>query len=396
MNQILRCRWCRRTFTRPQRLGRTPSYCRARCQQEAERARKDAPADRSLDDLVSTLAREHLALARQLAQTADAVAVAEADEDVQAVLGLIQEAEESLEDLRAHAVLQARTRKLPWAAIGQLTGWAAGTARRRWDEAYAARRLAQREARSQRVQPANGTISGPATQPGTTPAPSGTGHRAPEQRQRSIFKQVPPAEPAAAPVTDAAEATDPADALQPVAAAKLASALSCLHRRSRRSSRELAADAGVSPSFISRVLAGERIPSWPVADALVRAAGGVPADIRLLWDAAHGILPERPFVATPQVAAEFRASLAAAMRGLHLAAFAPDPLTISDISRGRVSPEDAAGLLTGARVPDWPAVEAVLEVLRADPDFVLPLWERVQLVHRHHPYHAGPPADAFG
>ncbi|MER7671314.1 helix-turn-helix transcriptional regulator [Kitasatospora sp. NPDC096128] len=394
MSQILRCRWCQRPFGRPQRLGRTPSYCRARCQQEAERARKVAPADRSLDDLVPILAHDHLAIARQLAQTAAAIAAAQPGQDVQAVLGLISEAEESLEDLRAHAVLQARTRKLPWAAIGQLTGWAADTARRRWDEAYAARRRSQRAARSQRLQADAGTMPSSTVRPGTTvgtaAAPPADGLASPTERGGSE-----PGQALAAPM-DLVPETDFAEALAPVAAAKLASALSFLHRRSRRSSRELAADAGVSPSFVSRVFAGERIPSWQVAGALVRAAGGEPADVRPLWDAAHGILPERPFVATPQVEAEFVGAFSSALRGLHLAAFAPDALAISDKSRGRVNPEAAAGLLTGTRVADWPTVEALLEVLGADPAFVLALWERVQLIRHQRPYRDGPPAEAFG
>ncbi|MFG2845984.1 helix-turn-helix domain-containing protein [Kitasatospora sp. NPDC048296] len=394
MTQILRCLWCRRRFTRPQRRGRTPSYCRARCQQQADRARKVAPTDRTVDDLVSALARDHLALARQLAQSAAAVAAAQPGEDVQAVLGLIAEAEEDLEDLRAHVVLQARARKLPWAAIGQLTGRSADTARRRWDETYAARRRVQRKARSQRAQPVTGAIAGPAAHTGAAKAASASpASPATAGRQNPGDGQVP-----AVPLPSAAP-EDPAESLSSVAAAKLASALSFLHRRSGRSSRELAAAAGVSASMVSRVFVGDRIPSWPVAYALVEASGGRPAEIRPLWDAARGILPERPFDATPIVEAEYVGAFVAAVRGHHLAAFAPDPLTISDSSRGRVSPEAATDLLSGARVPDWPTVEAVLEVLRADPAFVLPLWERVQLARHRHTYindYDGPPAEAFG
>ncbi|WP_331731564.1 hypothetical protein [Kitasatospora sp. NBC_01300] len=383
MTQILRCLWCQGRFTRPQRRGRTPSYCRTRCQQQADRARKAAPTDRTLDDLVSALARDHLALARRLAQAAAAVAAAQPGEDVQAVLGLIAEAEEDLEDLRAHVALQARARKLPWAAIGQWTGRSADTARRRWDEAYAARRLVQRKTRARRGQPVTGAIAAPASLAG----PSTAVRRNPEGGQVPTVP-LPSASPA-----------DPTESLSAVAAAKLASALSFLQRRSGRSSLELAAAAGVSPSRISRMFVSDRIPSWPVTCALVEAAGGCPAEIRPLWDAARGILPERPFDATPIVEAQYVGAFVAAVRGLHLAAFAPGPLAISHSSQGRVSPQAAADLLSGDRVPDWQTVEAVLDVLRADPAFVLPLWERVQLARHHHTYnndYAGPPAEAFG
>ncbi|MFD5610564.1 helix-turn-helix domain-containing protein [Kitasatospora sp. NPDC127060] len=383
MTQILRCVWCQAPFTRPQRRGRTPSYCRTRCQQQADRARKGTPADRSVDDLVGALAREHLALARRLAQAAAAVAAAQPGEDVQAVLALIDEAEEDLEDLRAHVVLQARARKLPWAAIGQLTGRSADTARRRWDEAYAARRRVQRQTRSQRAQLAGEAIAVPAAPAG----PAAAGRRNPEDGQSS----------AVAPT--AASRHGLAESLPAFAAAKLASALSFLQRRSGRSARELAAAAGLSASKVSRMFVGDRVPSWPVTQALVEAVGGHPAEIRPLWEAACGLLPERPFDATPVVEAQYVASFVAAVRGLHLAAFAPDPLSISHSSKGRVSPQTATDLLSGNRVPSWPTVEAVLEVLHADPALVLPLWERVQLARHRHTYtndYDGPPAEAFG
>ncbi|WP_195911405.1 helix-turn-helix domain-containing protein [Streptomyces kaniharaensis] len=403
MTQILRCRWCRRNFQRPRRRGRAPSYCSTLCQRRSERARRAAPTDRTLDDTVSSLAREHLALARRLAQAAAAIATAQPDEDVAVVLGLITELGEDLEDLRAHAVLQARTRKVPWAAIGQLTGWAADTAMRRWGEAYAARRRGLREVRKQRTR-----LAGEGSTHVPVPPPAAA-HRSPPATEVLLPSATAdywadggvgtdPEGPAVALPEPSLRTSD--EPLAMVGRAKLASALSHLHRRSGRTFRELAAAAGVTPSFVSRVLNSERFPSWSVAGALAMAMGGSPAEIRPLWDAGSGVLPQRPFVPSPGSEAAYVGAFVAAIRGLHLAAAAPDPLAISDSSCGRLSPTDAAALISGSSVPDWPAVEVLLEVLGADPAFVLPLWERVQLARggrTEHPTGGGHlPAEAFG
>ncbi|MEK2491052.1 helix-turn-helix domain-containing protein [Kitasatospora purpeofusca] len=404
MTQILRCRWCRRNFVRPRQRGRAPSYCSTLCQRQSERARRAAPTDRTLDETVNTLAREHLALARRLAQAAAAITGDQPDGDVAVVLGLITELGEDLGDLRAHAVLQARTRKIPWSAIGVLTGWAADTAMRRWSEAYAARRRTLRETRKQRARrAASASAHVPASHPPAAqwsrpaadllvPSP-GVGPR-PDGHGAGEAAAVPAVPPAVPPPYASGES------IATVGRAKLASALSHLHRRSGRTARELAAAAGVTPSFVSRVLNAERFPSWPVAGALAEAMGGVAAEIRPLWDLGNDTLPQRPFVPSPAEEAAYVAAYVAALRGLHLAAAAPDPPAISDASCGRLSPADAAALLSGSAVPDWPTVEVLLEVLGAEPAFVLPLWERVQLARgRRTDHRTGGgrlPAEAFG
>ncbi|WP_443057548.1 helix-turn-helix domain-containing protein [Streptomyces sp. IBSBF 2806] len=91
-------------------------------------------------------------------------------------------------------------------------------------------------------------------------------------------------------------------------AAVLTRALSQLQHLSGKSRRELAHDTHVSASYVSRVLTGERCPSWKIARRLTLACGGDPAENQPLWAAARGQIPTH------------RQSLPAALRGLHLAA----------------------------------------------------------------------------
>ncbi|MEV4968268.1 helix-turn-helix transcriptional regulator [Streptomyces sp. NPDC024062] len=66
--------------------------------------------------------------------------------------------------------------------------------------------------------------------------------------------------------------------------------------------------AGVSRSYISRILSGERTPSWEVTLKSTFECGGDPDAVRPPWEAARGYHNRYP------------ASLQATLRGLQLAA----------------------------------------------------------------------------
>lgn len=69
-----------------------------------------------------------------------------------------------------------------------------------------------------------------------------------------------------------------ADAVPPTGASehrqRLGAALSFLLRAHDRTAQEVAKEAGVSPSGLSRLLAGQRVPDWPTVFTVVSAAGG--------------------------------------------------------------------------------------------------------------------------
>ncbi|KUL51409.1 hypothetical protein ADL22_06325 [Streptomyces sp. NRRL F-4489] len=147
----------------------------------------------------------------------------------------------------------------------------------------------------------------------------------------------------------------------------LASALSHLQRTGGTTLRGLAAEARVSASYISRILSGERSPSWKVTRRMVHACGGDPEAIRPLWDAAHGRRPARA------------GSLHAALRGLYLSAACPAPEQICRTSGNALTAGEFTGLLHGSLVPDWETVGAIVGALRGRPDDIRPLWDHARI-----------------
>ncbi|MFD5752476.1 helix-turn-helix domain-containing protein [Streptomyces sp. NPDC127033] len=169
-----------------------------------------------------------------------------------------------------------------------------------------------------------------------------------------------------------AEGLVTADAGQPAARAsqRLASALSHLHRISDLTIREVADSTGLSPSYVSRILSGERMPSWPVTASLARACGGEAEHVRALWASTQGgTQPSRlPF---PRQLVR----LQDALRGLYLAAARPDPSHLCRIRPGTLTREIVEDLLSGEMVPDWDTTGAFVSALGGSPADIRPLWE---------------------
>ncbi|MFE4492443.1 helix-turn-helix domain-containing protein [Streptomyces niveus] len=140
----------------------------------------------------------------------------------------------------------------------------------------------------------------------------------------------------------------------------LASALSQLQRTSKKQHKVLASEARVDPSYISRILSGERVPSWRVTRRFVVSCGGDPDEVQPLWNAARGYHVVQP------------TTLHAALRGLHLAAAQP-PI---DLLRARthLSTDDITAALQGDRLPDWPATDRLVTALQGQPETIRPLW----------------------
>ncbi|MGD3106143.1 helix-turn-helix domain-containing protein [Streptomyces sp. YGL11-2] len=153
----------------------------------------------------------------------------------------------------------------------------------------------------------------------------------------------------------------------PDSARALAAALSHLQRTSDKTLRALGGEARVSASYVSRVLSGERSPSWKVTRRMVRACDGDPEAVRPLWDAAHGRRPAQA------------GSLHAALRGLYLSAACPDPVQIRISSGNIVTEHEITGLLHGSLVPDWETVGRIVGVLHGRPDDIRPLWDHARL-----------------
>ncbi|WP_370424264.1 helix-turn-helix domain-containing protein (plasmid) [Streptomyces sp. QH1-20] len=151
--------------------------------------------------------------------------------------------------------------------------------------------------------------------------------------------------------------------------ATLARALSHLQRSCNKSLRALGAEAGVSGSYVSRVLSGERRPSWKIARKLVTACDGDPAEIRRLWEVARGRVTSAP---------EEPGAFHAALRGLYLSAACPDPATLHLSSHGLLSLGEITAALRGHRVPEWTTVDRLVHALHSKPSTIRPLWDNAR------------------
>ncbi|GAA1239829.1 hypothetical protein GCM10009665_33300 [Kitasatospora nipponensis] len=330
----LECEQCLKPFTRAAKRGRLPRFCSARCRAAAHRAAPQAPQpeqamlyDRVVRQLTETLA-DHAKRLRNIAKSTDPRISDYAE--LEAVGALSRE----LEDTVMAIVLQARGRDIRWADIAKVLGVSTETARSRWAEERGARLVHRR---SERRRP--------------SPSPSLV-HNTGRRRRASDDTQPPEA--------------------------RLASALSHVQRASGKTMRGLATEARVSPSYVSRMLAGTRTPGWDIVSRFAMACGVDHQPLRVLWEEAHGHRASRPFFAgRPQAEAQARADLTAALQGLYLAAHQPDPAALARTCAS-LTADQVAAILDGTHF-SWPDIATLVTTLNGRPDTIKSLWECVQL-----------------
>lgn len=340
------CLRCGRLLPQRTGRGRKPVYCSASCRAAAHRSAARPP--RTARVRVSDMRLIAMSVQGQVQLVIDAASTRATGPYT--LLERIEGLRRELDDLTAAAVLQSRGGEATWEGIGRVLGVSAATARKRWSEEKSVARLLQRAAREPRRR-SRGTS--PLRQSGTYPHPAvveAEGHQ-PVRRSEDGYRS---------------------------SDQQLASALSHLQRASGVPLRLVAGQVEVSVSYVSRVLSGERNPSWRVARAIALACGGDPDDVRPLWEAAQGAHPRRPPLRTHEAYVAAVHALQAALRGLHLAAGRPDGAQVSEWSDGRLSPEQVEQALAGP-LPDWPVIHDVAQALRGRPMDFLALWEHVQL-----------------
>ncbi|MGW1172057.1 helix-turn-helix domain-containing protein [Streptomyces sp. NPDC002550] len=162
--------------------------------------------------------------------------------------------------------------------------------------------------------------------------------------------------------------------------AALSRALSHLHRQSGRTVRQIALWAGISPSYVYRIMSGERSPTWPTVQRFARACDADPGDLLELWCAANGVAPDldQPF-------ARILARFVSALRGMYLAQGRP-PLVSLARRLGSVTPGEwriITVLLTsrpsaGVESLNWPTTAALTRALNGDVARTRLLWQAVQ------------------
>lgn len=144
--------------------------------------------------------------------------------------------------------------------------------------------------------------------------------------------------------------------------------------------RHLGLRVGVSASYLSRVLAGQRFPSWEVTERLGRALGADVCTLRRIWEDEDRYLTveklhRKSRASTSLGKATPGADLASALSALHQRCGTPTARAIAIVLDHALTPEQISAALNGTLLPAWPSTERLVRVLQGDPATFYPLWQ---------------------
>ncbi|MFE6775068.1 helix-turn-helix domain-containing protein [Streptomyces sp. NPDC057702] len=314
---------CPNTVNQSAGSGRPRQYCSEGCGRAYRKLRSSQPETADTDDYavqVAERAARHLQDIVRLVRDGQSLNVLEKITESQLITG----------DLTAAVVQQARARKRKAADIAGAMSISVDKLSRDFSAESCARR------QHRRLRGSAPSAPRPRKPPAPRGKPGGSGGGESEGR------------------TGLATPRDPA--------ACLTQALNHLHRASGKTLRAAGGESHVTASYLCRVLAGDRLPSWTVTRHLGLAYGVDPGDLRPLWEAAHGHETPQP------------PTLHAALRGLHLSAARPSPTTIRTRSGNALTVTDIRGMLDGTAVPAWEQVRHLVEALHGQAEAIRPLW----------------------
>ncbi|MGW0121715.1 helix-turn-helix domain-containing protein [Streptomyces sp. NPDC003327] len=355
------CEWCGSRLGPSTGKGRPRKYCdNGKCRQMAHRARRGnapaaglaaagstgapAPGASAGEEVLAEILKDLQEGARELLRILPAC-------DGEEPLKRIAQMQEQLEGLTAAAVGRARQRRVTWARISPLLGFSEETTRHRYTERYILRRVA-RFARSSQL---------PGTLTGLFASPSATA---------SVDGSAPPGspEPASTAATGDDIAEPPQGESSGAAYNRLAPILSMLVRTSKLSQKEVSMKIGCSASYLSRILSGERVPTWALTKKFARVCGADPAILRRVWESQK--LSEKSrnatvadYGETPMPAAT---RLRTAVETLHLKAGRPAPQDLAVASRWALGITEVASVLEGEVLPDQNVLTVFVRILGGD------------------------------
>ncbi|RST16466.1 XRE family transcriptional regulator [Streptomyces sp. WAC05374] len=350
VERTLVCANCRREFTRPVGRGRPSKYCKPACG-TASRRKTTEPPDCSA----------HTALVKEISEdisrgAGDMMSDAYAELSSAELLSHMAVLQRQLEDYEAAVIRRGRARGESWEELSVPLSISPERLRKKWTTDTLDRRLQMRAAR--------------------TAAEASAAYRAaliPGQRSTRAGSGTRPARgPGAGREPDTGRHDDQPPPTQDPRH-QLASALSYLQRASNKTVREIATYAVITPSYVSKILAGSRLPSWPVTQRLAEAYETSADELRPLWEAAHH---DRTSTHLPAPAGETPARrFHTALRSLHLAASRPDPWTIRQSSDNVLKVATISRALSGPYVPDWNTTGRLVAALSGRPADIRPLWQ---------------------
>lgn len=145
---------------------------------------------------------------------------------------------------------------------------------------------------------------------------------------------------------------------------RLAAALTRLWKESALTQAALAMKIRVGPSYLSRLLSGDRPPSLLHVRGLATAVGREATLLEPLWYVAMNVAPGDEISAAVY--------LRRYLRGLHYAAGEPKYEDLEETSMLALSSLRHA--FEGPGVPDWSVVDRLTSALSAEPATARPLW----------------------
>ncbi|MDQ1013522.1 helix-turn-helix domain-containing protein [Streptomyces afghaniensis] len=320
---------------RHQATGRPGEYCSTKCRQAAHRQRQAAADPPDTEEFDQALCMQLTQIARAAHSILDALDQPETP--VSEPLEQMVRLQVLAEHLTPLMVARTKQRGASWERIGAVLGIGKDTARKKWS-------LPTR--RTSRPAPTAPPSPRPASRPGTIPS------RDSDSAGDGRSPTAPPPSTAAA-------------YFSPLAGQDLATVLSSLQRASGLSLRTLANRTGLSASYLSRLMNGERFPAWKNVAVLARACGADPEVLRRVWKASSARRESQP---RPT-------SLASALRFLHQRAGSPTPWAIAVTSGNELDQDHITALLNGTATGDWEDVHRLIQLLDGEPAYFLPLWE---------------------
>ncbi|WP_435884045.1 helix-turn-helix domain-containing protein [Streptomyces rubiginosohelvolus] len=162
---------------------------------------------------------------------------------------------------------------------------------------------------------------------------------------------------------------------------RLACALTLMRAQSRVSQRALAGRMRIDPSYVSRILSGERDASWQHVLAICDLCNGDSALMKPLWEMAANVQPT----------GDPTRYLHTFLQALRYAAGSLSTETILASTHNTIAASDLRQALEGPGTPTWLVVRTITNALWGLSDITLPLWRRATACQE-----TSLPAEAFG
>lgn len=148
---------------------------------------------------------------------------------------------------------------------------------------------------------------------------------------------------------------------------RLACALTRMWKQSDISQRALAAHMNVDPSYVSRMLSGERDLTWQHVKRIADECGGNPDLVKPLWEVATGV---------QDTSTDPARTLRAYLRALRYAAGSPSDKRVLASVQHTITKGELRRALEGPGVPEWQIVHQLTTAFQSLPAVTRPLWRK--------------------